>query len=173
MSANKRTKERYAAKLLADLRIPDESGKKLSFDKIAAELGISKPQVHKLVDETRGYGPVVEEAVARRWFGGSVDKLQKAANAWAEQNPETEEADIFDRDPHVDARNGFVAQSIDDGQSKEDISAAVETVDGRKNYKGENTYDAWFQAYREALRNLRAQRKGKTSSPFGIGARKG
>lgn len=162
-------KERFAAHLLRELKATEGT----SFDVIADELGVTKPVVHKLMKVGKGLGPKFEEAVAAKWFGGSVDKFRKAAEKWAESNPgEQDTGDIFDRDPHVDARNGFVSQAIDDGQSREDIAAAITIVDERKNYKGQNTYDAWFQAYRESLRNIKAMRKGKTSSPFGIGSRR-
>lgn len=167
---NMSAKERFAAHLLHELK---KEGGGISFDGIAALLGVTKPVVYKLMTTGKGLGPKFEEAVAGKWFGGSLDKFRKAAEAWAKENPSDDvESDIFDRDPRVDARNGFVAQAIDDGHSKEDISAALAHVDGSKSYKGKNTYDAWFQAYREALRNLRAARKGKANSPFGIGSRR-
>lgn len=76
----------YAGFRLRELRgtedpdAPEE--KKRTFEAIAEELGISKPQVFNLIHLSKGYGPKVERALADRFFDSSVDRLHDAARDW-------------------------------------------------------------------------------------------
>jgi hypothetical protein len=75
---------RYVARRVRELR---ERG--ATFDAIAADLGVSKPQVYALATKaTGGLGPESERAFARAWFGGSLDALQRAADAWCKAHPD-------------------------------------------------------------------------------------
>lgn len=73
--------EFIAAKLRA-MREPQAGGRPLSFDKIAVELGITKPQIHSLVKGTGGAGIKVEQVFAERFFDGSIDRLRAEAQRW-------------------------------------------------------------------------------------------
>lgn len=66
-------------------RMRGEGPKKVSYEKLAAELGIKKPQVYNIVNHGKGAGPAVERALAERLFGGSIDKLRAAAEQWSRE----------------------------------------------------------------------------------------
>lgn len=55
----------------------------LSFDKIAREVGVSKPMIVQIANDERKLGTDVEQRFADHLFGGSVDALRAASRARA------------------------------------------------------------------------------------------
>lgn len=86
MSAQQPSKlalSRYAGHILRRLR---DEGK--TFDAIVSDVGISKTQVHSLVEGTgRGFGSKAEQALATLAHGGSIDAFRAAALAHAAEEP--------------------------------------------------------------------------------------
>jgi hypothetical protein len=79
----------YIAELLRGMRGTDEEDTIVSYEKLAAELGITKPQIFNIVNHGKGAGPKVEQAFADKLFGGSRDQLRAAAQGRArERNAE-------------------------------------------------------------------------------------
>ncbi len=150
--------QRFAAHTLATMK---QSGQ--TYDGMALELGISKPQVHKLVVKGEGFGPKVETALARKFYAGSVDAFRAAAQAWAERNPdERRHAELAALDPKEAAGVAFQALCNDDGVEPTETLAVVDEVRGMSFRDGPTTFDAWLTTYKERLRARRASRKGKS-----------
>jgi len=59
----------------------------VSLQDIADELGVTKPQVSSALNRGMGVGPKFEDQFAKKFYGGNVDKLRKAAAAWARTHP--------------------------------------------------------------------------------------
>ena len=53
-----------------------------SYQRIADDLGVSKPQVHDLLTRGKGVGPTFETAFAAKFFAGSVDRLRRESQKW-------------------------------------------------------------------------------------------
>lgn len=91
----------FVAKRLREAYPLKEDGGAWSYQGIADELGTNKPQVHKLLNEGKGWGEKLEHLVANKLFGGSVDRLRREAAAWwataqhQEPAPEPTLADLF------------------------------------------------------------------------------
>lgn len=76
----KQLRERYKLKPEDRKRaLPGEA----TYQSIADDLGVTKPQVHQLINDCpRGFGPKFEEQFARKFYGGSIDKLRREAEKW-------------------------------------------------------------------------------------------
>ncbi len=60
-----------------------------TYQGIADALGVTKPQVHALVNDCpRGFGRKFEEQFAKKFYEASIDKLRAAAHRWAAKYPE-------------------------------------------------------------------------------------
>lgn len=59
-----------------------------TYQAIADHIGVTKPQVHALLnrDDGSGFGPKFEEQFARKYFDGSIDRLRREAEKWWKEN---------------------------------------------------------------------------------------
>jgi hypothetical protein len=121
----------YAKHLLDQLR---EDGQ--SYDSIAAELGISKPQVYGLLSGTgKGLGPKAESALAKRWHKGSVDAFRKASEAFRPTTVSLTSDDIVALDPFESAKNFYSSielQREDSPETRSHVAQVVEAVRAKK-----------------------------------------
>lgn len=69
--------------------IHKQRGDGSKYQEIADKFGVSKPHVVNLHKHGRGSGRKVEEAAARIYFDGSVDRLREAAASWWESEGKT------------------------------------------------------------------------------------
>src|SRR3990167_5087219 len=53
-----------------------------SFEDIAIDLGVTKPQVYNLISYGRGFGPEFEERFAKKHYKGDVTRLRAEAKSW-------------------------------------------------------------------------------------------